>query len=286
MYLLVDFLRKEQQQRKKPAVTKAKNPPEPKKSPAKHARASNVESDASSEDSESEVPAKRVKTDGKTKATEATNVVKEKAGFSGKFDLYNMSLDYLRRLGNDYEALYDAILERQEKSEFSAQVAIPKAPYFAEDGAAKDPAFCIEDMDMFSFPLRLKYIRSVNAGYTDEELNFFPEGDDDSDSVRANAPGLIADLKLAGRNPSARCCSGKFLMHRSWTQTKRDGSIVELFEGYFDVSLSYGQIKYDDHACSVDNVFGFWAVRARKDEDGKEIGIELGSEDDGCCIGF
>ncbi len=143
-----------------------------------------------------------------------------------------MSLDYLRRLGNDYEALYNAILERQEKSEFSAQVAIPKAPYFAEDGAAKDPAFCIEDMDMPPFPLRLKYIRSVDAvGHTDEELNTFPESDDDSDSVRANAPGLISDLKLAGRNPSARCCSGKFLMHRSWTQTKRDGSIVELFEG-------------------------------------------------------
>ncbi len=76
-------------------------------------------------------------------------------------------------------------------------------------------------------------------------------------------------------------------MHRSWTQTKRDGSIVELFEGYFDVSLSYGQMKYNGHACtSVDNVFGFWAVRARKDEDGKEMGIELGSEDGGCCIGF
>ncbi|PBK88045.1 hypothetical protein ARMGADRAFT_1085021 [Armillaria gallica] len=274
--------------KKKPAVTKAKYPPEPKKAPAKRARASNVESDASSEDSESEVPEKRVKTDGKVAFVHSdvhilhnshhfmirqkqlrlpTFVVKEKADFSGKFDLYNMSLDYLRRLGNDYEALYDAILERQEKLEFSAQVAIPKAPYFAEDGAAKDPAFCIEDMDMSPFPLRLKYIRSVDAvGYTYEELSFFPEGDDDSDP--------------------ARCCSGKFLMHRSWTQTKRDGSIVELFEGYLDVSLSYGQMKYDGHACSVDSVFGFWAVRARKDEDGKEIGIELGSEDGGCCIGF
>ncbi|SJL15042.1 uncharacterized protein ARMOST_18524 [Armillaria ostoyae] len=271
--------------KKKSAATKAKNP-QPKKASAKRARASNVESDASSEESEPEVPAKRVKTDEKT-TTQATNVVVEKADFAGKFDLYNMSLDYLRRLGNDYEVLYDAILERQEKLEFSAQVAIPKAPYFTEDGAAKDPAFCIEDMDMPPFPLRLKYIRSVDAvGYTDEELDFFPEGDDDSNSVRANAPGLMADLKLAGRNSSARCCSGKFLMHRSWTQTKRDGSIVELFEGYFDVSLSYGQMKYDGHACSVDSVFGFWAVRARKDEDGKEIGIELDSEDGGCCIGF
>ncbi|KAK0190105.1 hypothetical protein F5146DRAFT_1054022 [Armillaria mellea] len=273
--------------KKKAATPKIKNPPEPKKAPAKRGRASNVESDASSEESEFDVPTKRVKTDEKTAAAQATNVIKEKANFAGKFDLYNMSLDYLSCLGNDYEALYDTILERQEKSEFSAQVAIPKAPYFAEDGAAKDPAFRIEDMDMPPFPLRLKYIRSVDTvGYTDEELDFFPEGDDDSDSVRANAPGLIADLKLAGRNPSARCCSGKFLMHRSWTQTKRDGSIVELFEGYFDVSLSYGQMKYDGHACTVDSVFGFWAVRARKDEDEKEIGVELSNEESGCCIGF
>ncbi len=28
-------------------------------------------------------------------------------------------------------------------------------------------------------------------------------------------------------------------------------------------------MKYDGHACSVDSVFGFWAMRARKDEDGR-----------------
>ncbi|KAK0209810.1 hypothetical protein IW262DRAFT_1486295 [Armillaria fumosa] len=134
------------------------------------------------------------------------------------------------------------------------------------------------------FPPQLKYIRSVDAvGYTDEELDFFPDGDDDSDSVRANTPGLMADLKLADRNPSARCCSGKFLMHWSWMQTKRGGSIVELFEGYFDVSLSYGKLEYDGHACSIDSVFGFWVVCVRKDEDGKEIGIGSGSEDGDYC---
>ncbi|KAK0213858.1 hypothetical protein IW262DRAFT_1518160 [Armillaria fumosa] len=272
--------------KKKATASKTKNPPEPKKAPAKRARASDAKSDASSGESDSEVGQNTLRPMKRQQRLKLP-VVKEKADFAGKFDLYNMSLDYLRCLGNDYEALYDTILEHQEKSEFSAQVAIPKAPYFAEDGTAKDPEFRIKDMDMPPFPLRLKYIRSVDAvGYTDEELDFFPDGDDDSDSVHANAPGLMADLKLANRNPSARCCSGKFLMHRSWIQTKCDGSIVELFEGYFDVSLSYGKLEYDGHACSIDSVFGFWAVQARKDEGGKEIGIESGSEDDGCCIGF
>ncbi|KAK0449050.1 uncharacterized protein EV420DRAFT_1767108 [Desarmillaria tabescens] len=273
--------------KKKIAATKAKSAPAPKKVPAKRSRSSDVESDASSEVSEPEAPAKRVKTDTKTTTAQATKAVDEKPDFGGKFDLYNMSLDYLCRFAHgetDYEAIYIAILEHQEKSEFSAQVAIPKAPYFAEDGAAKDPAFCIEDMDIPPFPLLLKYIRAVDTiGYTDMELNFFPESDDDA--VRINAPGLMADLKLARRNPSASCCSGKFLMHRCWMQTKGDGSIVELFEGYFDVSLSYGKTKFDGHACSADSVFGFWAVRARKDENGEEIGVELG-DDEGGCFGF
>ncbi|KAK0474527.1 hypothetical protein IW261DRAFT_1422828 [Armillaria novae-zelandiae] len=172
-----------------------------------------------------------------------------------------MSINYLRCLGNDYKVLYDTILEHQKKSEFSAQVSIPKVPYFAEDVDA--------------------------IGYIDEQLNFFPEGDNYSDSIHANAPGLMADLKLADRNPSVGCCSGKFLMHRSWTQSKCDGSIVELFQGCFDVSLSYGESEYNNHACHISSVFGFWAVRVRKDEDGDEIGIELGSiEDGGHCIGF
>ncbi|KAK0477409.1 hypothetical protein IW261DRAFT_1421111 [Armillaria novae-zelandiae] len=223
---------------------------ESKKAPAKGPWTSNVKSDVSSEESESEA-----------------QVFKEKVNFAGKFDLYHMSLNYLRCLRNDYEALYDTILEHQKKSEFSSQVAIPKAPYFAEDGAMEDPEFRIEDMDIPPFPLHLKYIRSVDAiGYIDEELDFFSEGDNYSDSVHANTPGLMADLKLADRNPSVGCCSGKFLMHRSWMQSKHDGLIVKLFQGCFDVSLSY--------------------VCMRKDEDGDEIGIELGSEDGGCCIRF
>ncbi|KAK0472887.1 hypothetical protein IW261DRAFT_1570496 [Armillaria novae-zelandiae] len=193
-----------------------------------------------------------------------------------------MSLDYLRCLGNDYEVLYDTILEHQKKSEFSTQVSIAKVPYFAEDSAAEDPEFRIEDMDIPPFPLHLKYIWSVDAiGYIDGQLNFFPEGDNYSDSIHANTSGLMADLKLADRNPSVRCCSGKFLMHRSWMQSKRDGSIVELFQGCFDVSLSYGELEYNSHACHVSSVFGFWAVHTRKDEDRDEIGIELGSEDGG-----
>ncbi|KAK0465849.1 hypothetical protein IW261DRAFT_1574692 [Armillaria novae-zelandiae] len=255
---------------------------EPKKAPAKGPWTSDVKSDVSLEESESEAQVKHIKTN-----ENATNVFKEKVNFASKFDLYHMSLDYLRCLRNDYKALYDTILEHQKKSEFSGQVVIPKAPYFAEDGVMEDPEFRIKDMDIPPFPLHLKYIRSVDAvGYIDEELNFFPEGDNYLDSVCANALGLMADLKLADRNPSVGCCSGKFLMHQSWTQSKRDGSIVELFQGCFDVSLSYGELEYNGHACRVGSVFGFWAVRTRKDEDRDEIGIELGSEDGGRCIGF
>ncbi|KAK0201232.1 hypothetical protein DFS33DRAFT_1387170 [Desarmillaria ectypa] len=194
--------------KEKNAATKAKRLA-PKKAPAKRSRASDVEFDASSEELETETSTKRVKTDKKTTTAQAmpTFVAEKKPDFAGKLDLYNMPLDYLRRFA------------REMKSEFSAQVAIPKAPYFDKDGAEKDPAFCIEDMDIPPFPMRLKYIRAVDTiGYIGEELNFFPKSDDDA--VRSNAPGLMADLKLAGRNPSASRCLRKFLMHRCWVQTK------------------------------------------------------------------
>ncbi|PBK85264.1 hypothetical protein ARMGADRAFT_1036550 [Armillaria gallica] len=184
----------------------------------------------------------------KTKAAEATNVIKEETAFAGKFDLYNMSLNYLRRLGNDYEALYEAILERQEISELSAQVAIPKAPYFAGDGATKDPAFYIEDMDGYAS------ISPVLENWWGETLVL---------AVVLEISSCIG----AGRRPSVM------------------SQLSSAFKGD-NVSLSYGKLKYHGHACSVDSVFGFSAVRARKDEDGKEIGIELGSEYGGCCIGF
>ncbi|VDC00291.1 unnamed protein product [Peniophora sp. CBMAI 1063] len=65
---------------------------------------------------------------------------------------------------------------------------------------------------------------------------------------------------------------GTFKMHRVWC----DGD-KELFEGYVDVTVTHGAtLRRKGHGPSSGISTPIWAIRARRDEEGEEIGIDEG----------
>jgi hypothetical protein len=72
---------------------------------------------------------------------------------------------------------------------------------------------------------------------------------------------------------------------RVWTKTNAKGEVVELFEGYFslfvesDWSLQFKWLVTSEAA----HGFSFWAVRAKKDKNGKEIGLSTQKETSSLC---
>ncbi|KAK0475145.1 hypothetical protein IW261DRAFT_1422468 [Armillaria novae-zelandiae] len=180
--------------------------------------------------------------------------------FSGKFDLYAMVLPFLSKVylptnsssTPQYEELYKTILTYQAKPDFSAQIALPDAPY-------------MKDGD----------IKAVNKlSHTEHQNSFFLVHDSDMGS----GPAITANTGITDGGCGIQTARGKFMMKRVWTKANPDGSLIELFEGFFSLMISYSSLyKRKGHGSGDDTEFAFWAVRARKDANGKEIGLNLGS---------
>ncbi|KAK0506675.1 hypothetical protein EDD18DRAFT_1097922 [Armillaria luteobubalina] len=201
--------------------------------------------------------------------------------FSGKFDLYAMVLPFLSKVylptnspsTPQYEELYKTILTYQAKPDFSAQVVLPDAPY-AKDGVAGSRALC-DPMECLPYDLSLEDIKAVNKlSYTEHQKSFFLARDSDVGS----GPAITANTGIIDGGCGIQTARGKFMMKRVWTKANPDGTLTELFEGFFSLMISYSNLyKRKGHGSGDDTEFAFWAVRARRDVDGKEIGLNLGS---------
>ncbi|PBK64117.1 hypothetical protein ARMSODRAFT_941384 [Armillaria solidipes] len=201
--------------------------------------------------------------------------------FSGKFDLYAMILPFLSKVylpansssTPQYEELYKTILTYQAKPDFSAQIVLPDAPY-TKDGVAGSRALR-DPMECLPYDLCLKDIKAVNKlSYTEHQKSFFLARDSDMES----GPAVTANTGIIDGGCGIQSARGKFMMKRVWTKANPDGSLIELFEGFFSLMISYSSLyKRKGHGSGDDTEFAFWAVRARKDANGKEIGLNLGS---------
>ncbi|KAG7439524.1 uncharacterized protein BT62DRAFT_1013820 [Guyanagaster necrorhizus] len=130
----------------------------------------------------------------------------------------------------------------QAKSDFSAQIALPDTPY-TEEGVAGSSALC-DPMECLPYDLFLKDIKAVDGlSYTEHQESFFRASD------------------------SERSCSYREYRYHQWWL----GNSVRSWKIFY--SNSY---KRKGRGSGDDTEFAFWAVRARKDTDGKEIGLNLG----------
>jgi len=107
--------------------------------------------------------------------------------------------------------------------------------------------------------------------FTKSELSSFAAPD-----AIPEGPGISGEMELADSHCGIQSASGAFKIKRVWTKPNPDvdGEFAELFEGFvsFDVSYS-GLYRRKGHGNGDSVEFAFWGVRARKDKDGKEIGL-------------
>lgn len=94
-------------------------------------------------------------------------------------------------------------------------------------------------------------------------------------------PGIVANLSLRDAGCGIASSKGDFRMSRLWTK-EENGKLVELFEGILSIRITHsGLYKRKGHGSGFAVSIPFWAVRARKNKSGKEIGPECGDSDSG-----
>jgi hypothetical protein len=164
-----------------------------------------------------------------------------------------------------FEKLYDTILGYQAKPDSSAQIFLPERSYDHGvlitsgirdpfDGSTHEVLLTdLEDCETISFEASspVKIITSAGKG-----------------------DGVIATTTLPDGNCGISSASGVFKLRRAWDSVNEEGEIRELFEGYMTLKVGYSHLflrkgfgKGDTYA------LGFWAVRARRNKSGDEIGV-------------
>ncbi|KAJ7270629.1 hypothetical protein B0H12DRAFT_1008888, partial [Mycena haematopus] len=205
---------------------------------------------------------------------------------SGKFDLYAMELPFLASVylppgqsasAPRFGALYDKILEYQAKPDSTAQCVIPAVPFkgIPEDqkrGRLESAVF--EDpMEQAPWAIALVDLQAVPAlDFPLAERKQFatpPQTD--------CGPGIEGRTALAEGHCGVQRAGGVFRMQRAWGG-ERAGNAVELWEGYLSFDVVYsGMYRRKGNGNGESIGFPFWGVRARKDADGKEIGLNDGT---------
>lgn len=159
---------------------------------------------------------------------------------------------------SQYEDLYNMILMHQAKGDNTAQffLASPtdRDASYLSSPAIKDP----EIGDRFEIAISsFKHRASLSLP---------------SDKL-PGSPGVSATTSLMDNRCGIRSASGVFKLKRVWTKSVSPNDFTELFAGYFTFNLSYGAM-YKPLWTRQKYKWGFWAVRARTGDDGKEVGLE------------
>ncbi|PIL26436.1 hypothetical protein GSI_12194 [Ganoderma sinense ZZ0214-1] len=200
--------------------------------------------------------------------------------FHGNFDLYAMELPFLNSVftpKRDYAALLKTIRTYQAKPDNSGQIFLPADLDASEpptgrfrSGAIRDPLECMPfDLALDSLALTdsLKFTARENTKHA-----FYSEPNAVSSS---SMPGITASVELEDSHCGIASTRGTFKMRRAWVSA--DGA-DEVFEGFFSLKIVYSGLyrrKCFENSLDVPSL-PFWAIRARVDKDGKEIGLGPG----------
>ncbi|KAF9067825.1 hypothetical protein BDP27DRAFT_1364523 [Rhodocollybia butyracea] len=206
--------------------------------------------------------------------------VRRSSIFSGKFDIYVVELPFLSSVylpkgtsQPQYENLYKTILKYQAKPDFTAQCAIPDLSR-QTSGSGSLSSVCFADP--FSdepYDIAIENVESVDkVSYTAIQQGKF------IGTPTTGIPGVLGNLSLRDSGCGIQSSKGEFRMTRVWTKND-NGKLSELFEGILSLRVNYGSLyQRKGHGTGMAVSVAFWAVRARKDAAGKEIGLDCGEE--------
>lgn len=196
--------------------------------------------------------------------------------YVGKFDLYSTQLPFLVREylpegadKPDFYRLYKKILFYQAKPDFSMRIALDSA----DSDVAKSGRFSCSQV---AEPMGDEEIKPILITDGQAKTVTFNVGQTGHRSTAGSVPGYSARLELGDEGHGCMISSGRgqFKMRRVW-QGEHVGNAVELFEGYWDFHTVWsGLLSRKGFGRGEDYSSAFWGVRARKDADGNEIGIE------------
>ncbi|KAJ6520460.1 hypothetical protein C8R45DRAFT_1120919 [Mycena sanguinolenta] len=209
-------------------------------------------------------------------SSKATTNASPPVSLSGKFDLYAMGLPFLAKVylpqgesEPQFVALYKKILEYQAKPDSTARCLLPDPKVSLMDGRLRSAVF--EDpMEGMPWDIAIQDLEHVDVvNFTAAETAKFP-------TAPRRTPGVSGRTALEDEGHcGVQSASGVFRMQLAYTGKDDAGNEVNIFEGYlsFDVSHS-GLYRRKGHGSGDKIGFPFWAVRARRDAAGKEIGLE------------
>lgn len=166
-----------------------------------------------------------------------------------------------------FEEVYNAI--RITKTKHTAQLYLSSDDESLEgslDGSEDESKGRIGGNNAIKDPvLQQPYDLSITSIETDESLAFtfdelmqFPERDLD-----ASGPGMTAQVELAGDHHGVVTRAESYIkLVRVWTKIDANGKLQELFEGYFEIDVSFALKYAKEVGFKETQSFSFWAVRA------------------------
>ncbi|KAK6981767.1 hypothetical protein R3P38DRAFT_3459856 [Favolaschia claudopus] len=191
---------------------------------------------------------------------------------SGKFDLYRMELPFLKKVylpparttdAPQFEALYDTIVPLQAKSDFSGRCVIPsEASKYLLDGRLESVDMQ-DPMEEMPWEIALTDLEVVDAVvFTEQERHKFL-----TPPKKNCGKGIHGRTELATDHCGVDEAEGVFRMQRA-------GS-ASIWEGFLSFNVSHSWMyQRKGHGRGQKSGFPFWAVRAKKDDNGDEIGLE------------
>ncbi|KAJ7489185.1 hypothetical protein FB451DRAFT_684403 [Mycena latifolia] len=208
-----------------------------------------------------------------TSSEPSESTAPESPPLAGKFDLYMMDLPFLSNAylpagesKAQFDSLYKEILKVQTKRDYTARCLLPEAP-LAKDGQLVSRT-SIDAMEEMPFNIKIADLKLVDGlSFSSVERAKFV-------TPPQSGPGITGRLELAEDHCGIQSASGVFRMKYACTVQAADGTDVQIFEGFFSFNVSHsGMYKRKGHGSGPKSNFAFWAVRARRDTAGVEIGL-------------
>lgn len=212
--------------------------------------------------------------------------------YHGNFDIYEMQLPFLKKAylpegpsGPKHEVIFHKILEYQQKKDNSGRFYLPSPAESDKEGMFDSPGV-YDPMEEAGYDLLLNEITPTERlSFTPVELEKFA----DPDGTRPpHAPGVTVNVEMLEDHCGIKSASGSMKLKRVWdksvnTSPPSEGGAAheytghqELFELYFKFDVKFsGLYSRKGHGSGQNFRYAFWAVRARRDKDGKEVGLRV-----------
>ncbi|KZT18910.1 hypothetical protein NEOLEDRAFT_1246176 [Neolentinus lepideus HHB14362 ss-1] len=203
--------------------------------------------------------------------------------YYGNLDLYAVTLPGLAekclpagQTFPQYEDVYQALLYHQAKSLHTGRCYLPEDSETNCLGTGYLRAACVWDpvaeaaFDVVITEIHVSKTFKISSNIRD----LFP-----GPTMRPPGPGINAKthLSLEKGYPGVKGSHGIFKLKRVWVKIDLStGEEQELFEGFFSLNVRYSEEhrkRGADRPQKLKFAIPFWAIRAAKDVDGKEIGL-------------